>query len=232
VQTDEGKSFVRQHEKDYNAQEVYQKLLGFATKSTSAELAKDSLIKFLTTTQLDSCWTGTTVGFILHWCEQMLLLDNMSHYKDRFRDNVQKRMMEQAVENIPELATVRNIDTNRAATGGTVMTYSQYKETLIAAATRRDEKLKPASLRTKRVVQTATNDYGGRNSNWFDQGNLNAGQDYSTFEGTFDEKCTEIHHLLQENVKDKVENSNRVPKEIWDKLTPEIQADFREWNKK
>jgi hypothetical protein len=38
--------------------------------------------------------------------------------------------------------------------------------------------------------------------------------------------------LLQENVKDKVENSNRVPKEIWDKLTPEIQADFREWNKK
>jgi hypothetical protein len=232
VQTDEGKSFVRQHEKDYNAQEVYRKLLNFATKSTSAELAKDGLIKFLTTTQLDSRWTGTTVGFILHWCEQMRLLDDMSTYEDRFRDNVQKRMMEQAVENIPELATVKDIDTNRAATGGTVMTYSQYKETLIAAATRRDERLKPASSRTRRVVQTTTNDYGGRNSNWFDQGYLDAGENYYNFEGTFDEKCTEINRLIQANVKDKVENSNRIPKELWDKLTPELQADFREWNRK
>ena len=58
VQTDEGKAFVCQHKKDYNAQEVCRKLLNFATKSTSAELAKDSLIKFLTTTQLDSRWTG------------------------------------------------------------------------------------------------------------------------------------------------------------------------------
>ena len=121
VQTDEGKYFVHQHEKDYNAQEVYRKLLDFATKSTLVDLAKDSLIKFLTTTQLYSRWTGTLVG----WCDQMRLLDNIYTYENRFRDNVQKRMIEQAVENIPELATVKDIDTNRAATGGTVMIYLQ-----------------------------------------------------------------------------------------------------------
>jgi hypothetical protein len=66
IQTDEGKAFVRQHEKDYDAQEVYRKLLTFATKSTAAELAKDGLVKFLTTTKLDNCWNGSSVGFILH----------------------------------------------------------------------------------------------------------------------------------------------------------------------
>jgi hypothetical protein len=159
----------------------------------------------------------------------MQLLDNMSTYEDRFRDNVQKRMMEYAVKNIPELATIKDIDTNRAATGGTIMTYSQYKETLIAAATRRDENLKPTSLRTKRVVQAATNDYGGPNSNWFDQGYLDAGEGYF---GTFEENVTEIHRVMQENANDRVENSSRVPKEIWDKLSPDLQAMFREWNKK
>ena len=109
------------------------------------------------------------------------------------------------------------------------MTYSQYKQTLIAAATRRDEKLKPSSLRTKRMVQTATNNYGGQNSNWFDPGYLDAGEDYY---GTFEDNVTEIHRVMQRNANNRNENSNCVPKEIRDKLTPELQAEFREWNKK
>ena len=230
VQTDEGKAFVRQHEKDYDAQTVYRKLLDFATKSTSAELAKDNLIKFLTTTKMDSRWTGTTVGFILHWCKQMRILDDMSTYEDRFRDNVQKRMMESAVKNLPKLATINDIDINQTATGGKVMTFSQYKDTLIAAATRRDEKLKPSLLRTKHVVQATSNKYyNGRNSDWFDQGYLDAGEDYY---GTFEDNIVQVNCMMQRNTNNNRErNSNRVPREIWDKLTPEIQADFRELNK-
>ena len=56
-------------------------------------------------------------------------------------------MLEAVVENIPELSSVKDIDTNMAAKGGKLMTYAQYKDTLIAAATRRDERLKPASVR-------------------------------------------------------------------------------------
>ena len=61
MQTDEGKSFIREHEKDHDAREVYQKLLDFATKSTAAELNKDGLVKFLTVTKLDTCWIGSTL---------------------------------------------------------------------------------------------------------------------------------------------------------------------------
>ena len=114
---DEGKAYVREHEKDHDAREVYRKLLRFATNSTAAELNKDGLVKFLTTTKLDSHWSGSTVGFILHWCEQMRLLEDMSPVEDHFRDGIKKRMLEAAVENIPELSSVKDIDTNMAAKG-------------------------------------------------------------------------------------------------------------------
>ena len=39
---DEGKAFVCQYEKTYDAHKVYSKLVNFATKSTAAELSKDS----------------------------------------------------------------------------------------------------------------------------------------------------------------------------------------------
>jgi hypothetical protein len=232
IQTDEGKAFVRQHEKDYDAQEVYRKLLNFATKSTAAELAKDGLVKFLTTTKLDNRWNGSTVGFILHWCEQMRLLDDMSPDEDRFRDGVKKRMMESAVEGIPELATVKDIDTNRAAIGGKLMSFSQYKETLIAAATRRDERLKPtsqATVRAKRVVQNANSSYGGANAEWFGDGYLDAGMEFFDMGNI---EPTLVHRVFQRGTSNKANTqSNRLPREIWDKLGPDLQAEIREWNK-
>ena len=81
---DEGKAFIRQYEKTYDAHAVYSKLVDFATKSTAIELSKDSLIKYLTTIKLGSRWSGTTVGFILHWCEQVCLLDDMSSDTEQF----------------------------------------------------------------------------------------------------------------------------------------------------
>ena len=78
-------------------------------------------------TKLDSRWSGSTVGFILHWCEQMRLLEDMSPVEDHFRDGIKKRMLEAAVENIPELSSVKDIDTNTAAKGGKLMTYAQYR---------------------------------------------------------------------------------------------------------
>ena len=229
IQMDEGKAFVRQHEKDYNAQEVYRKLLNFATKSTAAKLAKDGLVKFLTTTKLDSCWNGLTVGFILHWCEQMRLLDDMSPDEDRFRDGVKKRMMESAVEETPELATVKDIDTNQAAIGGELMSFSQYKETLIAAATRRDKRLKPTLARNKRVVQNTNSSYGGTNTEWFGDGYLDDGMNYFDMGNIVP---TLVHRVFQRGMSNKNNNqSNRLPREIWDKVGPELQAEVRKRNK-
>ena len=181
VQTDEGKAYVRQHERDFNASEVYRKLLDFATTSTAAELNKDSLIKYLTTIKLDSRWSGTTVGFILHWSEQMRLLDDMSLMEEQFTPPVRKRMLETAVENIPELANVKEIDTNCIVIGGTPLTFDQYRDTLLSAATRRNERIKPTSSRNKRVVQAHAydyGDYGDDKDGWYEQGYVDTGENY------------------------------------------------------
>ena len=66
VQTNR-KSYVREHEDDYDAQEVYHKLLYFAKVSTKSEFTKDKLVEFITTAKLDSRWKGTSEGFILYW---------------------------------------------------------------------------------------------------------------------------------------------------------------------
>ena len=66
VQTDEGKAFICQYDKTYEGHAVNRKLVDFATKSTATELGKENLIKYLATIKLDSHWSRTTVGFILH----------------------------------------------------------------------------------------------------------------------------------------------------------------------
>ena len=69
VQTDIRKSYVREHEDDYDTQVVYRKLLYFAKRSTKSEFTKDKLVEFITTAKLDSRWKGTSEGFILYWKE-------------------------------------------------------------------------------------------------------------------------------------------------------------------
>ena len=108
------------------------------------------------------------------------------------------------------------------------MTYAQYKDTLIAAATRRDERLKPASVRAKRVVQAAETKYGVSGGDWFNPGYLDAGDNFFS---SSDNEPTLIHQLVQCNTSNKGANQFRPPWEIWDKLSPDIQAEIKEWNK-
>jgi hypothetical protein len=96
VMTDQGNSFVRKHEKDFNAQAVYRKLVEHVQQSTAAELIKDDIVEYLTTMKLDSRWRGTTEGFILHWQEQFRLLEEMIPVEQHYDPGVKKRMLESA----------------------------------------------------------------------------------------------------------------------------------------
>jgi hypothetical protein len=111
------------------------------------------------------------------------------------------------------------------------MSFSQYKETLIAAATRRDERLKPgASTRAKRVVQNMNSSYGGATTEWFEDGYLDDGMNYFDMGNI---KPALVHLAFQRGTTNRNNNqeSNRLPREIWDKLGPELQAEVRKWNK-
>ena len=96
-----------------------------------------------------------------------------------------------------------------------------------AAATRRDEHLKPASVRAKRVVQAAETAFGASGGDWFNQGYLDA---EDSFFSSSDNYPTLIHRLAQRTTTNKGANQSRLPREIWDKLSPDIQAEIKEWN--
>ena len=66
LQTDRGKKYVREHEGDYNAQHVCQKLSAFYTKSTNARVSASTTLSYITSAKIES-WKGTTEAFILHW---------------------------------------------------------------------------------------------------------------------------------------------------------------------
>ena len=70
LQTDVGKSLVRTHERNYDAQTIYKELKAHATASTQATLDTDELLSYVTSTKLNKGqWRGTHHAFILHWCD-------------------------------------------------------------------------------------------------------------------------------------------------------------------
>ena len=157
--TDQGKSYVREHESDFDAQSVYRKLLDYANKSTAADIAKEQLVDYLTTKKLDSRWTGTTEGFILLWREQLRLLEDMTPVEQHYDPLVKKCMLVSAVKGIPELANVKNIENNLIAAGNAPLDYEQYGTLLMSAAMQRDNNIKLPGSRNKCIVQMAKGSY-------------------------------------------------------------------------
>ena len=63
--TDRGKRYVREHEVDFDAQKVYEKLSTFCTDSTAARVNASDLLSYITLGKIDS-WKGTSKSFIIH----------------------------------------------------------------------------------------------------------------------------------------------------------------------
>ena len=75
VLTDPGKTFARQYENDFDAQQVYAKLWDHHTKSTKAVMESTDLLSYITSTHLGTGdWHGTKENFILHFGKTRLLL--------------------------------------------------------------------------------------------------------------------------------------------------------------
>jgi len=152
VEIDEGKTIVRKHEAGFDAQKVYADLLQYATESTSAELQKDKLTEFLTTTQLNSSWRGTTEGFILHWHAKMSQFEDITPVNEHYTDAAKKRMLINAVNLVLELRSVHQLDQHQVTIGKTPLSYIQYLELIKSAAVQRDSVLQLPAARSRRTV--------------------------------------------------------------------------------
>jgi hypothetical protein len=109
--TDEGKSLVRQHQKDFDAQEIYKSLLEFHSQSMHAELTGTSIMSFLTSFKLGvNPWAGkTSVSFITYFVEQIRLYDELMLLSNNhvLSDSFKVTDLDQAVQQIEDLRQVR-----------------------------------------------------------------------------------------------------------------------------
>jgi len=155
VLTDRGKAFVREHETDFDAQAVYHKLTEHHLRSTKAQIDSSAILSYITSVRLGSGeWKGSTESFITHWLNQVRLYERQIDSADHFSDGQKRVMLENAVAPIQELRQVKNnADMERSKTGKS-LTFDQYSNLLLSAASAYDNQFK-----TKREKRQVFNSY-------------------------------------------------------------------------
>ena len=135
VLTDIGKSLVRAHEMDYDAQAVYSKLKAHHLKSTKAMIDSSTILSYITSARLGNGeWKGSTEGFILHWQDQVRLYERQVPTSDHFSDGQKRIMLENAVHSVSELRQVKNNADLEKTKTGVIFSYDQYSSLLLSAA--------------------------------------------------------------------------------------------------
>ncbi|KAL7571052.1 hypothetical protein ACA910_003768 [Epithemia clementina (nom. ined.)] len=109
LQTDEGKSIVRAHAKDKDAQAIIRELRHHYTKSTVARNEITRLTTYITNLRLDSSWRGTTESFIMHFKEQLRLLDDLQPLNEQLPDTMRRTLLMNAVEGVVDLRRIQNL---------------------------------------------------------------------------------------------------------------------------
>ena len=127
--SDMGKTIVRQHLDNMNAQRVWEEFATHMTTSSKGKAEKHRLHTYVTTTVLDKSWKGTTEQFILLFNEQFRLLDEVSPPEESLPYTTSLTLLQTAVHNIPELRMVETMEkfiSLSSSTPGTTMGYDNY----------------------------------------------------------------------------------------------------------
>ena len=214
ILTDLGQKLVRTYAETFDAQKIYKALIDHAQASTAAELKKEALMVYVTTARLDSTWRGDTEGFILHWHEQIRLLESLQPIAEHHTEAAKLALLQAAVSPVPELLSIKDLENNRVASGGTPLKFDGYVALLMSAAVQRDAKLKLPGQRSKRIVNTHDYTYNDSSDDPFTEGYIDAGIDFFNYD-------------LQVNRTDIVATqqptSTYIAPEIWSKIPSQYQ---------
>ena len=143
--SDMGKTIVRKHLDNMNAQRVWEEFATHMTTSSKGKAEKRRLHTYVTTTVLDKSWKGTTEQFILHFNEQFRQLDEVSPPEESLPYTTRLTLLQTAVHNIPELRMVETMEefiSLSSSTAGPTMGYDNYLTLLQNACIRYDSNLK------------------------------------------------------------------------------------------
>ena len=178
--SDMGKTIVRKHLDNMNAQRVWEEFATHMTTSSKGKAEKHRLHTYVTTTVLDKSWKGTTEQFILHFNEQFRQLDEVSPPEESLPYTTRLTLLETAVHNIPELRMVETMEefiSLSSSTPGPTMGYDNYLTLLQNACIRYDSNLKSRPSSTSRAAY--------QHELFHDQHDSHYPQDYSSSGTTY-----------------------------------------------
>ena len=155
LQTDMGKTIVRRHLANTDAQSVWKQLSEHMRTSSQGASEKRRLTQYVTSTVLDDNFKGTTEQFVLHFNEQFRQLEEISEDSEKIPPTVKLTLLQTAVRSINDLRIVETLDEFQETTYGhgsfTSLSYETYYDLLINACVRYD-KTRRANIGKRRNV--------------------------------------------------------------------------------
>ena len=157
LQTDMGKTIVRRHLANTDAQSVWKELSEHMRTSSKGASEKRRLTQYVTNSVLNDNFKGTTEQFVLHFNEQFRQLDEISENIEKLPPSVKLSLLQMAVRSINDHMIVETLDELQSTIYGhgssTSLSYDTYYDLLINASARYD-KTKKANIGKRRNVYT------------------------------------------------------------------------------
>ena len=160
LKTDFSEALVKDHEGD--AQLILELLHEHHTGNSQYSRSEiNRITKYLTNIKLDDTWRGTNESFLMHYNDQLRLLDSLVDPEEKLPDNTRVTFLESAVESVPDLRRVKITDNVLQAQLDSTrpITYKSYFDLLKDAAFHLDQATKRGNkIRRTNVHFSGPND--------------------------------------------------------------------------
>ena len=223
LKTDFSEALVKDHEGD--AQLILELLHEHHTGNSQYSRSEiNRITKYLTNIKLDDTWRGTNESFLMHYNDQLCLLDSLVDPEEKLPDNTRVTFLESAVESVPDLRRVKITDNVLQAQLDSTrpITYKSYFDLLKDAAFHLDQATKRGNkIRRTNVHFSGPNDEGDHQNPLSDDLQAIQQEDvcseppeplsYSVFQSHFQGSSTSSTQKIF------------LPKHIWEKLSKDQQ---------
>ena len=142
-----GKELVRKYTPSKDAQKIYAALSQHCNKSTKSEAECARISDFLLNARLEN-WSGSAFDFIAHMRNQVQVYNEKS--KIKYSDDQEQQYLEQAVQNVPDLANIKKTSKLLEISTGKSVSLDEYTTLLNEAAMDYDLKVGTVSARVRR----------------------------------------------------------------------------------
>ena len=223
LNTEFSEALVKDHKGD--AQLILELLHEHHTGNSQHSRAEiNRITKYLTNIKLDDTWRGTNESFLMHYNDQLCLLDSLVDSGEELPDNARVTFLESAVESVPDLQLVKITDNVLQAQLGSTrpISYRSYFDLLKDAAFHLDQ----ATKRGNKIRHTNVH-FSGPNDEDEHQNPSSDDNQVIQQESVCSEPPESLSYSLFQSHFQGSSTSNTqkifLPKPIWEKLSKDQQ---------